>query len=717
MAKKLTDKQKGEILGNAVSGLTGGIALGVSNAQTVDLSAKEAELQNLSDTQFDTGSYDALEEQLSNNIFAKTNYTTKDLQNRSFKELGLNTVLGTAGGLISGLSKGSILGGIIEGGAALLGGTTGMISNYFKTQNDVADLNNAGVKTNNIVNNNIVNSASSIDNKMFNSSLLNLSAYGGPLFNHGGDWSNGLTFINEGGTHEQNPFGGVPVGVDQEGTPNLVEEGEIIWNDYVFSNRLKPTKKQLETVGFNPKYEGMTFAEVIEIVQQESAEIPLDKISTDTLNENLMYLMTMQEEIRMKKEAKKNKFDLGGPTDSTAVAIRNLANQIAEEQYYKHLGYPNAEVGKRIQKEQKYTKAINSLFERLPIENTLESILSKFSKKEKATGRNKKESDKFKYGGSKGNVFEGTGNETNILGHLYETAEEAAEAQRLIEEENALLNGIADTEANTIMGKVNAIIPALEQSVRDYEMQKAYDSIFNTDKQKAPKANNNPFVNAGTIAPLISSAGQLIYNTLKPIDKSNVIAAKAYSKVPMMSLPRIGGKKSFTPTDKNQYINPIIAQGNSTARALQNSGINASQTLGSLIASNYNTQKAISEALNTIDQADFTKEMQVGQFNLGIDQANLSASQAEQNANIIRANKLAEAELKDAQTIEALGQLKGQAINTSLNTLTKGIADLATQGINWNLIKDNPAYSDAIKHLYGNKAKCGGMLTRKKRRK
>lgn len=318
MAKKLTDKQKGEILGSAVSGLTGGIALGVSNAQTADLSAKEAELQNLSGTQFDNGSYDALEEQLSNNIFAKTNYTTKDLQNRSFEELGLNTVLGTAGGLISGLSKGSILGGIIEGGSTLLGGTAGMISNYFKTQNDVADLNNAGVKTNNIVNNSIVNSASSVDNKMFNSSLLNLSAYGGPLFNHGGDWSNGLTFINEGGTHEQNPLGGVPVGVDQEGTPNLVEEGEIIWNDYVFSNRLKPTKKQLETVGFNPKYEGMTFAEVVEKVQQESAENPLDKISTDTLNENLMYLMTMQEEIRMKKEAKKNStnmFPFGGDLD------------------------------------------------------------------------------------------------------------------------------------------------------------------------------------------------------------------------------------------------------------------------------------------------------------------------------------------------------------------------------------------------------------------
>lgn len=32
------------------------------------------------------------------------------------------------------------------------------------------------------------------------------------------------------------------MGVDPEGTPNLVEEGEVIFNDYVFSNRLKVPK-------------------------------------------------------------------------------------------------------------------------------------------------------------------------------------------------------------------------------------------------------------------------------------------------------------------------------------------------------------------------------------------------------------------------------------------------------------------------------------------
>ena len=696
MATKLTDKQK-SMLGSVATGLSSGIGLGTSLAQIDDTSGQETLIEGVGSTQFAGGDTSTLLSSFDANNMARTNYTADEIRGFTDGQLAGNILASTASGALSGAMKGGWAGALLEGGSNLIGGTIGALAGNAKAQKRAAELNSLAEENNRLYLNNFANAASNTQNKMFNNSLLNIAAYGGPLFNHGGDWSNGLTFINEGGLHSENPLGGVPVGVDQEGTPNLVEEGEIIWNDYVFSNRLKPTKKQLELAGFDPKYEGMTFAEIVEKVQQESAENPLDKISTDTLNENLMYLMTMQEEIRMKKEVKKNKFDLGGPTDSTAVAIRNLANQIAEEQYYKHLGYPNAEVGKRIQKEQKYTKAINSLFERLPIEITLESILSKFSKKEKATGRNKKESDKFKYGGSKGNVFEGTGNETNILGHLYETPEESAEAQRLIEEESMMLNEIADAQALRIMENLNPVTTKPTKTTSNTEFK-------------------NPFVNAGTIAPLISSAGQLIYNTLKPIDKSNVIAAKAYSKVPMMSLPRIGGKKSFTPTDKNQYINPIIAQGNSTARALQNSGVNASQTLGSLLASNYNTQKAISEALSTIDQADFAKEMQVGQFNLGIDQANLSASQAEQNANIIRANKLADAELKDAQTIEALGQLKGQAINTSLNALTKGIADLATQNINWNLIKDNPAYSDAIKHVYGKQAKCGGMLTRKKKK-
>ena len=48
-----------------------------------------------------------------------------------------------------------------------------------------------------------------------------------------------VTMFEAGGTHEQNPIGGIPQGIGSNGKPNLVEEGETKWNDYIFSNRIK----------------------------------------------------------------------------------------------------------------------------------------------------------------------------------------------------------------------------------------------------------------------------------------------------------------------------------------------------------------------------------------------------------------------------------------------------------------------------------------------
>ena len=46
-----------------------------------------------------------------------------------------------------------------------------------------------------------------------------------------------------GGTHEQNPLGGIPIGMNNQGQMNSVEEGESKYSfkdgDYVFSNRIK----------------------------------------------------------------------------------------------------------------------------------------------------------------------------------------------------------------------------------------------------------------------------------------------------------------------------------------------------------------------------------------------------------------------------------------------------------------------------------------------
>lgn len=131
-------------------------------------------------------------------------------------------------------------------------------------------------------------------------------SFGGWLNTQGGDFSNGITMIGNGGTHEQNPFEGVQMGLDPQGVPNLVEEGEVVFNDYVFSNRLKVPKKDRKRLRLK---EG-TFADAAEKLQKESAERPNDPISRRGLEASMNRLAGIQEGVRERKSG--NKFEDGG---------------------------------------------------------------------------------------------------------------------------------------------------------------------------------------------------------------------------------------------------------------------------------------------------------------------------------------------------------------------------------------------------------------------
>lgn len=137
-------------------------------------------------------------------------------------------------------------------------------------------------------------------------------AYGGQT--HGADFTNGLMFINNGGTHESNPYEGVPISMDQEGNPNLVEEGEIIWNDYVFSNRLKIPKSIRKKYKLGKRE--MTFANAVDKLSRESEERPNDPISMRGLESILINMAIEQETFKNKRQSKNtksNKFAIGGP--------------------------------------------------------------------------------------------------------------------------------------------------------------------------------------------------------------------------------------------------------------------------------------------------------------------------------------------------------------------------------------------------------------------
>ena len=128
----------------------------------------------------------------------------------------------------------------------------------------------------------------------------NYHADGGELSTHGSDFSNGLISIDEGGKHGENPNGGVPMGTDNQGTPNLVEEGETIWKgDYVFSDRMKVPKE------LRDKYhlpDDITYAEASKKLSKESEDRPNDPISKRTLNVALGELSDRQEQKRGEKQ-------------------------------------------------------------------------------------------------------------------------------------------------------------------------------------------------------------------------------------------------------------------------------------------------------------------------------------------------------------------------------------------------------------------------------
>lgn len=127
-------------------------------------------------------------------------------------------------------------------------------------------------------------------------------AFGGDLLTHGAEWDNGLKVIGNGGTHEENPMEGVPMGIAPDGQSNLVEEGEVIFNNYVFSNRMFADKKLLEDFKLPKAYDGYSFAAIAEKLGDESKERPDDPISKRGLLSSMSRLQQAQETVRQQTQ-------------------------------------------------------------------------------------------------------------------------------------------------------------------------------------------------------------------------------------------------------------------------------------------------------------------------------------------------------------------------------------------------------------------------------
>ena len=276
---------------------------GMNLANITDSSGQEAYYNALANTQFTTGNTNQLASELSNPIIADR----KSMQNirgydgwgeagQIMQETGsgasIGGLIGSIGGPVGtaiGTGIGAAVGNIIGIGSALLGRN--------KAEREKKRLDKLAATTEARVGANSQNAVEATNAMNFLNASRDVYAEGGPI-QYGSTFNNGVNIINTGGRHEENSNGGVQQGIAPDGLPNLVEEGEVIYKDFVLSNRLKMPKQ------FKSKYRfgGTTYAEAAKRAQKESENRPNDLISKRGLDRNMELLAQKQEEEKVKNE-------------------------------------------------------------------------------------------------------------------------------------------------------------------------------------------------------------------------------------------------------------------------------------------------------------------------------------------------------------------------------------------------------------------------------
>ena len=249
-----------------------------------------------------TGSREALINNIVNTAQLNSGIKGSDID----KTTGGQAALGIGSAMASGAAAGSVFGPWGAAiGAAAAGLTKGasLLFKRKKAKSMAAKQNEENRRTNEALSNFQQRALDAQDDKDFANYMINfsggkdsvLAAFGGQLHTNGADFSNGASIIEAGGSHEENPNSGVQIGVDKQGTPNLVEEGEVVYDDYVFSNRLKANDEVLGYANLPLKYRDTPFSDIAKKLLKPSEDQLNDPITTRTLKANMDKLRNAQE--------------------------------------------------------------------------------------------------------------------------------------------------------------------------------------------------------------------------------------------------------------------------------------------------------------------------------------------------------------------------------------------------------------------------------------
>lgn len=542
-------------------------------------------------------------------------------------------------------------------------------------------------------------------------------SFGGDLNTNGGDFSNGLIMIGNGGTHEENPMEGVQMGMDAQGIPNLVEEGEVIFNDYVFSDRMKVPKAIRSKYKLREK-KGITFADVAKRISKESEERPNDPISQNGLKAMLGELATAQEDERFKNQMKDPEFRQQAMNQLAIQGQQQYAQGGLLERKYAGLGEipnvletpdqtdPYAFYGNNGRNKVTNTRIAqgwdsftddngNMLYDPEKgiyspdyLDVRFQSWLgNNYDKLSKDWWNNTNAPDYFKAGNKSAPTFDQMVGTIFSPGLMYD--KKYGEAHDF--------GRYAYNQYRESL-KPTSLVPN-NKKIEDLKITKPFQIPMPNEVPLPNSSESKRYPTWMRYAPIAAAGVGVLTDALgitnKP-DYSNADAildatASGGNYTPVSVSP-LGDYLTYNPFDRNYYINKLNADSGATRRAIVNqSAGNRATALAGLLAADYNAQGRLGDLARQAEEYNLGQRERVATFNRGTNQFN-----SEMGLKAAMANQSALANLRDyrlrgtmaaAEMKEKARMLADANRSTNLTNFVQGLGDIGSENVGWNQLQ------------------------------
>lgn len=566
------------------------------------------------------------------------------------------------------------------------------------------------------------------------------NAFGGDLNTYGGTYNGGLEYIDNGGTHEQNPFNGVPMGTDRNGTPNLVEEGETIWNDYVFSNRLKVPETLTNKYKLS---KDITFAEASKKLGKEIEETPNDPISKRTFNSFMQDLQQSQEEVKAKKELAKAKRQFNKLSPQEQLGILNGTPVQGDNTM---LSNPNEMVSNEPQQFDDGGWMFDNMWEGAPeYQNSyLKGNIPYYQGKVSSKGYSVKDiegTDNYKnftkyaltlpdnhnYWQILSNK---TGKDVTYLKNNYERLRNDGKLGWV--HRTPKFNNIS-TQADTPftiyqpldtlgnqkpfnmlspygMGySANDIVPFSDRvdangnTVIDLKNKEFIST--DTKKKTNNKEDNGLLPTWMRYAPIVGSAIGAASSLLSKPDESSadaiLTAAREAGQYTPISFNPIGDYIQYNPFDRDYYINKLNAESGAARRAIINQASgNRGNAMAGILAADYNAQNQLGALARQAEEYNLAQRQKVAEFNRGTNMFNtegmFKADVANQVAKMQARSTLLQGTMQAERLRQAARQQLAAERSANLTNLFNNIGNIGRENMNFNILNTNAAFPWAM---------------------